>query len=190
MAMPGFINTQKKDNKIYEFVQLTNFGTVITTSNVATVGYARAWMLSDLVQASSFTAIFDQYRLAKCEVWFTPESGSNLTPVANIKGSMYSAVDYDDDTSTNLPATLQQKENCISAPFQNGHHWIYVPHVAMAAYSGAFSSFANVSAPWIDVASASVKHYGIKAVVDATTNAGDILVQIQARFTFQFRNVI
>jgi hypothetical protein len=34
--------------------------------------------------------------------------------------------------------------------------------VSTALYAGSFTSFGNVSSPWIDMASPNVEHYGVK----------------------------
>ena len=44
------------------------------------------------------------------------------------------------------------------------------PRISTAAYSGAFTSYTNTKAPWIDCNSPTVQHFGMKFGIDATMN--------------------
>jgi len=102
--------------------------------------------------------VFDQYCFRQIEVWIEPIAAQGSTVFPNF----VSAVDLDD---ANNPTTLGQVSNhqgAIETLGGNGHYHKFVPHIAVASYSGAFTSFTNDVASWIDSASPSVQHYGIK----------------------------
>jgi len=69
----------------------------------------------------------------------------------------------------------------------DSHYRKFIPHVAVASYSGTFTSFTNEVAPWIDIASPSVQHYGLKTACTPTTAV--VQYTARARLSVSFRNV-
>ena len=117
--------------------------------------------LSDLAGYSDMVTLFDEYQLYKVEVTFQPTITQSLSADRN-PGALYTAVDYDDATAPGDATVLLQYGTCqISAPQERVTRCIY-PRMAVAAYSGAFTSYANLKSQWIDIASSTVQHYGIK----------------------------
>lgn len=57
--------------------------------------------------------------------------------------------------------------------------------MAVAVYSGAFTSFANAPSSWIDSGSPNVQHYGLKAAVTATAAVQTYNLQVRARVSFR-----
>jgi len=58
--------------------------------------------------------------------------------------------------------------------------------MAVAAYSGAFTSYSNLVGGWIDSASPAVQHYGIKLATPIAT--GSIAYTMTARAVVSFRS--
>jgi hypothetical protein len=147
----------------------------------------KSFQLSDLDQASSLASVFDQYRLARVEVWLLPRVTVTTQATGTSMGQIATVVDFDDaSTLTNFSSYLDY-QNVMVGPGNEGHYRSFTPHVAIAAYSGTFTSFANESAPWLDCASPSVQHYGFKAgstVADAAYSS-----DLNVRYHFEFRNV-
>lgn len=189
--MPCMHNTLKKDNKIHRFIQSSNLTTVLTSNTSAFQGYARSFTFSDLVQATSFQTIFDQYRITDLEVWLIPgyTNSSSFTP--GVSGQLYTVTDYDDDTTPSSSNNLLQYTNVMQGPPILGHYRRWKPHVAEALYGGgAFTSYGNIPAPWIDMSSSSVKHYGFKAGVDPAGSSGSVVSYgLNIRIHFECRNV-
>jgi hypothetical protein len=174
------------DNQIYN-VRQTLIGSLITSSNVAVTYGALSFTLAQLDQAASLAAVFDQYRIRMIEVNFEPVANFNTGPTASF-GSLYTVIDYDDATPLTSVGQAADYSNCLIGQGFEKQRRVFEPHVAVAAYSGAFTSFANEAAPWIDSNSGGVQHYGIKyAWTSTTVNAMNIA--IYARFWVQFRNV-
>lgn len=138
-----------------------------------------------LDQISSLTALFDQYRITEIEVWIMPRTTNNT--VTSNTGLFASVVDYDDDTVLSTFATALDYTNVVVGTGIEGHYRRFKPHAAMAAYSGAFSAYANVESPWIDAASTGVRHYGIKTAWTATDiqYSSDVMVRLHT----EWRNV-
>jgi len=170
-------------DKVYKIQQELLQSAFLTTSATLVVGSAASFTLASLDNAASFALVFDQYRIAKIESWLYDASGG-----ANVitGGSLFSVIDYDDATALTTVASICDYQNVLSSPTGQSHYHVFVPHVAVAAYSGVFTSFANEAAPWIDVASSGVIHFGIKAI----TTAGIVVAySLQSRLFLEFRNV-
>ena len=107
--------------------------------------------LSDLAGYSDMVTMFDEYQLYKVEVTFQPTITQSFSSDRN-PGALYTAVDYDDAATPGDATVLLQYGTCqISAPQERVTRCIY-PRMAVAAYSGAFTSYANMKSQWIDIA--------------------------------------
>jgi len=173
------------NNRVYPFVQEIN-GSPFLSNAALPQGIAYAFRLSDIPQASSFEAIFDQYRISAIECWLIPRTTSLAGASANA-GLLATVVDYDDNSSTTVLNDLLQYSNVVVGSGLDGHYRHFVPHIAMGAYSGAFTSFANVEKQWIDCGSPGVYHYGIKVVWTVTDSV--YTLDSMFRLHFEFRNV-
>jgi len=188
VSVPSFKNTLKRDNRPYTVMQISNQGTVMTSATSIPTFYGRYFSANDVIQFSSFAAVFDQYKIDTVEVWMTP-FGSASAPGYNANCRIYSAVDYDDaNTPTSINA-IQQYENSVVTRSTDGHYIKFVPHIAVAAYGGTFTQFKNEKTDWIDVASTNTSFYGLKAAIDPTSSTGDLKVDLVTRLTVSFRNV-
>jgi len=186
--IPKFNDVIAKDNKVYKFVQSSNQGNICTSSSAAASFFAKGWTTSDIVQFSSFAAVFDQYKIDSIEVWLMPY-GNGTVAGYNSLGKMYTVVDYDDAATPSSIAALQQYENCITSRFTDGHYINFRPHIATAAYGGAFTQFLNQASTWIDCGSTGVFHYGVKLGIDNTVSGSDVKIDMFTRIHVSFRNV-
>lgn len=119
--------------------------------------------LSDF-QSSDLSALFDQYRFVGIEFKMLPRD-TQYSPGSSSPAPQYiiSAVDYDDASPPTDETTLFQYQNCQTHPFDKPWVRRFRPNMAMGAYaSSAFTSYANRTLQWIDVASPDVEHYGMK----------------------------
>lgn len=156
--------------------------TYILTTNTATTSFgAAAVTLSQFGTSSEYTGLFDQYMIEQVEVWIEPVAAQGTT----VFGDVTTAVDLDD---ASVPTTLQAlkgKGGALGGQGGAGRYHRWRPHVAVAAYSGTFTSYANTPASWIDCASPSVQHFGIKIGAGATSVA--ITYQCTFRILAAFR---
>lgn len=171
-------------NSVFNIFQTADLGAI--SSGAAPVTGAINFGFVQLNQAAALTAIFDQYRLAMVEVTFLPDI--NIAAPTQNAPLLYTCVDLDDSAATTI-AQLQDYPGVQETIAIKQHKHTFVPHVAIAAYSGTFTSFANEAAPWIDVASPSVQHYGVKYGFAAEPSAASFGYYIRVRYHFQFRNV-
>lgn len=180
------VSRKQTDNIIYRFSQKQNLGVILTSSTTVPAATALTFSASsNIVQFSSYAALFDQYRIDEIEIWVTPVSTTTSTA-----GMFYTAVDYD-SSSTLTPASISQYSNVLETPAPlHGHYHKFQPHVAVGAYGGStFTQYKNEISDWIDSNSSSVVHYGLQIVSDTTPG---VAVQYEATLLVHFstRNVI
>lgn len=121
---------------------------------------------------TAYKNAFDQYKIWMVKTEFMPMCNSVVlgTLAQTNAGELVTAVDLDDNTST-VGSVLRSYNNAkVSSPYKKHVHK-YKPRIAIAAYSGTFTSYANQSS-WIDTASDQVQHYGVKAVLTDSTGGG------------------
>jgi len=125
-----------------------------------------SFTLNSLPQASSMTTLFDKYRFLQVIVVFTPTfTVSNST--TSYPGRLTTVLDYDDAVVPASTAALYNYDTKQQCEGTQVCRRVLRPRPAIAAYSGAFTSFATPSQPlWINSASPGVQHYGVKYVLD------------------------
>jgi hypothetical protein len=152
----------------------------LTTSTTIPVVVAQQFALSNFDNYTEYTGLFDQYMIQQIEVWLEPQN-----PASNQSyGELAMAIDLD-DASVGTISSIQNKQGCMWGNGSSGRYMRFRPHVAVAVYSGAFTSFANEPSCWIDCASPSVQHYGLKVGTLATAAA--IVYSLTIRAVVSFR---
>jgi len=144
------------------------------TSSITVPTYSSvAFSLSDLPGYAEFVGLFDEYRITKVEIWMIPRATESTTNVGF--GMVASCVDYQDNATVASYNELLEHENVVQSQGTQGIYHSWTPNVAVAAYSGAFTSYSSVPSAWIDVNSPSVYHYGYKmaAAVSPTVQIFD-----------------
>lgn len=154
---------------------------VITTSTTVPTAGAYSFTLNALNNAAEFTSLFDQYRLVQVVAEFYPDNNTEGFPI-------YTVIDYDDAATPASEAIMQEYSTLQTTSAASGYFQrVLNPRAAIAAYSGAFTSFA--SAPrsmWMDVASPSIQYYGLKYFIPITASA-NFHVRIAFKSVWQFR---
>lgn len=179
----------------FQFTLATGLTPVGSSSNPAP---------SALPQWASFTALFDQYRIAAIEM--TLSYSRNSDSVTSAAGTspptamplLHSIVDYDDATAPTTAAyMLQRSEDNIWQVGDNSRtqkKWLIKPKIALGAYqASAFTGYAQGSPnQWIDTAYPNVQYYGLKLFMDSFPGVSTQLgyATIHCRFFLEFKNVI
>jgi len=171
--------------KVYDVVQSATF-TAFASDTVVEYKGAINFALAQLNDFSSYQEIFDLYRIAMVEVTYRPRANINTSGTANYCGMLYSAVDLTDST-TIASTKLNEYPGVVKTEAWKEQVHTFVPSIAVAAYSGAFTSYMNVSAPWIETSSSSVQHYGVKHAL--TISPATFAYDVTARIHFQFKTV-
>jgi len=185
MKPPGVSVPRNLDNQDYKVCAEADLGPVLTSSTTAFVGIALNFQASQVPNFADFTAVFDQYRIERIELWLMPASATDAG-LASEASAFVSVIDYDDSNTPSSEAVLLDYQNSMVTSLNSGHYRAFIPHVALAAYSGAFTSFCNEEAPWIDAASPTVQHYGVKLGVTNTVASAQIMGRV--RYWLGFRN--
>jgi len=151
-------------------VELIDSQIFIVSSTVGPAFTAMAFTVAAVPEFSSFSAVFDQYRISLIEAIIEPQITEVLS-VATAVGIYVTAVDVDD---ANSPTALNGLDGYTDVQSSRGtisHYHRWVPSVAVAVYSGAFTSFASTTSMWLDCGSPNIQHYGLKAITGTSTQA-------------------
>jgi len=155
--------------------------------------------LADLPQKASWEAVFDQYRIDEIEVHLIPvynvvDAHGTASPNNGCPPSVI-VLDYDDNTSlASITAAFEYDNSQIITPYQGAVVKVR-PKITPAMYAGAFFTGYGVEdsaeGPWLDVASDTVDHYGIKMWVNPLANASTETLgwYAYAQYTISFANV-
>jgi len=169
MVPPGLHRPMSRDGgKVFPVTQEVLANAYLVSSTSITVFNSTSFNVGSLDQIASLTALFDQYRIVGIETWLVPE-GQPASGADN--GELATVIDYDDATMLSSFASALDYENVVVSNGAVGHYRKWKPHAAIAAYSGAFTSYANEESPWLDAASTGVLHYGQKMAITATTSS-------------------
>jgi hypothetical protein len=178
------------DNQVFKVSQNLANGAVpwqSWSSSVTLPTFNGAYFaLNQLDQYTSLAAVFDQYRIDEVEVWIIPRTTTTTASGQNL-GDMVSVIDYDDANPLTTYPSAMDYDNALTTSGGCGQYRRFKPHVAVAVYAGAFTSFANQPTQWLDAASPAVQHYGIK--ISRTVTDAVYIVDIAARVHLSFRNV-
>lgn len=162
--------------------------TLDTTSNLSSTietVLAVFFKLTMLPNYSSWETLFDQYCIPIVVCEYRGSETETLDKAAAPR--VWSVLDHDDaNTITSLQA--KSYSSCYESRISEKVTRVLYPRIALAAYSGAFTSYAN-NRSWIDCASDTVQHFGIKFAAEADTRSGGP-AELLFRYTiyFAFRN--
>lgn len=173
-----------QNSKIYTF-ERSLAPTVISSSTVTPNFQSYSFQLNDFPNFGEFTSLFDQYRLERVLIRIIPHStiGSTADPV---DGYLAVVVDYDDATNPSSIDAMMEYQNSTIVPATQEFQTSIVPRAAVAAYSGAFTSYANVGRQWCDVASPAIQHYGFKIGIAQTSSVRKW--SVYRKYTLAFRS--
>jgi hypothetical protein len=178
------VQPRQPDNstRIFNCLLTVEDFTILSTSTTLVTNSSKQFQLSDCTGYTDLIAVFDQYRILSVECYITP-IGSTLS--AN-DGMYTTVIDYDDATSLTGTNALAYS-NAVTSPGTACQYRHFIPHAAAALYGGSlFTSFGNLTQPWIDAGSVSVPHYGIKIM--STVTAAVRAFNLTTRMHLQFRN--
>jgi hypothetical protein len=173
-----------KLNKVFSMVKTYERTQIISTTTVPTGG-AFYFDYNSINDSGSLTGVFDQYRIGMVEITFIPDA--TVSQLGTVAPPLFATcVDKDDSAAI----TLVQIGDYPGAKVTLGvhpHTHTFVPAAALAAYSGTFTSYSMVEAPWIDVASPSVQHYGVKYAFSAATSV--VAYEVRVRIMLHLKQV-
>jgi len=165
----------------YSFIVSVSGSTISVVSTGAPTAGGLSFSLNTLSQSSSFTGLFDRYRILNIQVQFNPTLTGNLTvPITT-------AIDYDDAAT---PTTeIAQRETALTVPTSRYFERSFTPRIAVAAYSGTFTGYANMSSKqWLDASSTGIQYYGLKYYIPGQAVTSSQVYTITVRYFLQCKN--
>jgi len=162
-------------------VSLSYNNTITTTATVASFG-AIAPSLSLFAQYSPYVTAYDQYRIIQLQYKWIPQTfiSNNIIPF------VASVIDYDDATAPSSLTTVYSYDSLMVSPANVVFERVVTPRIAIAAYAGAFTSYANTSCrQWLDSASTGVLYYGLKYAIPAASISVTFTVLVTASVQFR-----
>jgi len=168
----------------------------LTATPGTSTQFAIAFTAGDLPQFTSFAALFDQYRIDRVEIKFSPQSNAvnvlaSSSPNATVP-NLFCLLDFDDSVAPTSLGAVQQYDNCQVCKYGEGLHIVLEPSYTPAVYSaGAFTGYGVDKAGWLDVASSGIPHYGVKGSITALPglSTSNVVWDIYCKYYISFRNV-
>ncbi len=171
----------------------------ITQNTNGTVMVATSFQLVDLTQASTFGALFDQYRLEAVHLKIRPRNTQSfLASVASPNQEaprVYAVIDRDDAQVLPNLSAAQEYDNCTEIFVGQALDVVLEPSPTRAIYSaGAFSGYEVVkggsSGPWIDLANTTVPYYAVKMAITPlqSTSTYAWLWDVEAWYQVSFKD--
>lgn len=157
------------------------FITSSATSGLPTYASSYIYTVQFATALTPLLTVFDQYKFEQVEAWIECQAPNGTGSVPEL----YSAVDLDDANIPTSVGQIQDKQGSIVSGGLAGHYHKWRPHMAVAVYSGAFTSFENAAAGWIDSASPNVQHYGLKVATLSTGGAFAYTLVLRAVISFR-----
>lgn len=174
-------------SRVYTCALTQGNGTVTGQLSVNTTG-ALYYNLSSAVNQSSYTTIFDAWRILQVEVQFIPRSPA----VAGQSAPLYTVIDYDDETALTAPNNAFNYDTLQITPPGVLCARVFNPQIATAAYQGTFTGYSRAPrTQWVDAASPSVRYYGLKYIMPPVATAppsGAPQYDVVSTVIFQFRS--
>jgi len=153
---------------------------------------AMSFQLDQLPAYTEFASLFDQYRIEKIDIVFS----TRLDPSSSSAAAqawfprLFTLVDNDDTTIPSGADELRQSARCqlsIVKP-DSFVRRSFTPKCLATVYNTAVSSgYALSNNTWLDMATPSVPHYGLKYAVEnlSTLNTQTILVEVSYHLAFR-----
>jgi hypothetical protein len=188
-SVPRPIVSLRNDRRNYKFVKFVDKG-ILTSSSVAEGLYGFQFYAGDLSEISSFTSIFDQYRITAVHIVIKPSAQLSTTASATPPYAyLYVVTDYDDSSTLASASLALNYQNCSIITPGYSHSRVVRPHVNLTAASGGSGIAVSRVSPWVDAADTNVIHYGLKCAVTQSTSTNLAQWHIWFRYFVEFRMV-
>jgi hypothetical protein len=147
---------------VYKIKRVVDGSGSLTQTTLTPLLGALSFKLNLLDNYTEFTALFDMYKIDYIEVKFIPQFNmQTITTNSTITPNLYTVLDYDDATAPASISELRQFSTFREDRFDYVVTRAIQPRMAVAAYSGAFTSYANTRS-WVDCNSPGIEWYGVK----------------------------
>jgi len=144
-----------------------------TISVGGSIGKAWSFQLSDVVDVTELSALFDQYKLNGVAVRCIPRFSQIIQNANSVDAPRcYAYIDYDDANTPVSEAECLSRANCRIIHPVRGFKMYFKPSLDITIYQpGSASAYARGYSKWIDLAYPAVPHYGLKFFANSTSDA-------------------
>jgi hypothetical protein len=152
-------------------------GTTVATLASTAVSTVNTTYIFSMGNANLSTGQFDQYRIQAIRFSIVPQNNAIglVTNTTTTLVPLYCVIDYDDATALTTAAQAEAYNNCITLAPGESLVRTFQPRMAVGAYTGTFSGYANMAPQWIDAVSPLVQHYGIKTFIPGAAASQTLL---------------
>lgn len=186
--MPLRMRLYKSPTSTHAF-RATQFAQVINgTAPGTTQFFASAFSLASVPNSTSYTGLFDQYRINKVEIKFIQSYGNSpTTPGSVSQPVIYIVTDFDDaSTPVSITSIIERNNHRILSlsGAQSVHKHTLVPRVSSFDINTAAGSVASSvkARPWLNSSFPTVSHNGVKFAVDNLLSNASISVYVTYYF--------
>lgn len=149
------------------------------TTGAVPVLFGQTFQLSDVPNATDFTNVFDQYKLAavKVEVVSRTDTFTTGTPAPNV----LSIIDYNDATAPANIAEMQQYQSLRMTRGRARHVRYFKPKLVVDSANTSLNMRG-----WVSTSNSTVPHYALKWAFDASTAT---IYSLRTTYYLAFRTV-
>jgi len=196
-----------RPNGVYNYIQTVS-GAAITgmanryfTQNSSDQFKSLEFSLNNCAQSVTFAALYDQYKITKIVVTFTPmitaavttDVSSTLTAV-NGSGIFATVIDYDGGTALTTLDQMREyqtyKQQPVISTFLHTRTWVPRTNASIQDVGGGVSSSDNRAGRWLDCGNTNVVHYGLRLYMDQRSNIYNTQqFEVSAKYYLSFRQV-
>jgi len=158
-------------------------------------GRSFVFRLSDLLQATEFTRLFDSYRINGVKVTMAPLTNSALT--VNPSYKIMTAIDLDDDQTPTVSSMLQRSNVQIKTVTSGGNNpqvfskFLRPRFLTQLYETGTSTGYGQgPRKQWLDTADATIPHYCLKVVWDTDPVLNfDVMWQFYFTYYIEFKSL-
>lgn len=143
--------------------------------------------LADITAYTNLTTMYDQYKFEMIHITFDPVVQLGSPASSYSYSDLFVAIDYDDANVPASVATLYAYDTVRRVTPCHRHKFSFTPKIALAAYNGAFTGYTSQKPMFLDCASSSIQHYGIKVGIPQNTNSYLMPWKFSAEYVVSFR---
>jgi len=149
-------------------------------STSADTFYTCFFRLGDLPQVSSFTVLYDQYRIDRVRFNIISQNNTSGSAVSFL-APHYITPDFDDNTLlTSVNAILEYQSCHVVKPYKDFAEEL-VPRLGVLSGTGSV----NLSPQWLDCNDTTVQHYGVKGAIPELSIGQKFTILVEIEFSLK-----
>lgn len=165
--------------------------------NVSTASIGKTYFLSLALcpNGNSFAAIYKQWRIISCEVYFYAHANTSSLDVSTSSGVGFYGV-VEDPTISTAPTSMDELRQYSDLKYQPSYATVNKPFRPTVSFdaiiTGTGTGQSQKVSPWLSVTNPDVRHYGLRCFFEDNNGGGTgeaYTFDVQAKVIFQFKTV-